>query len=87
MTHSFIACKHFTEDLVIGLYMQQMYGIGCNWITEGKMYLHQGCPFNSFNVNTVKPKPLTSSTIQKPAQTIVTIPAKKRPSIPKQFCL
>ena len=33
MTHSFIVCKHLTEDLVIGLDMHQIYRIGCNWNT------------------------------------------------------
>ena len=57
--------------------MQQIYRIGCNWTTKGKLYLHQEHN-NSHNVNTNKPKVHTLSNIQMPTQTIATILSKKQ---------
>ena len=57
MTHSFIVCKHLTNNLVTGLDMQQIYRIGSDWTQQGKLYLHQGCHvlINFLRVNETKP--------------------------------
>ena len=40
MVYSISSCKHLTEDIVIGLVVQQIYCTGCDWTTDGQMHLH-----------------------------------------------
>ena len=63
MTQSFI------EDLIIGRDIQQIYRMGCDWTTEGKLHLHQGhhVLVNFLSVNTNKPNLHTLCNVQIPA--------------------
>ena len=85
MTDSFIMCKYLTKDVVIGLDIQQIYRIGCNWTEDGKVYLHHGqnILINSPNVNTDNPKLTTVGTLQIPALVLASIPARKQDLYPR----
>ena len=40
--HTFIMCNNLQEELIMGLDMQQLHHLGCNWTENGFMFLHQG---------------------------------------------
>ena len=40
--HAFNVCKKLQKALVIGLAMQLLHQLGCDWTDNGCMFLHQG---------------------------------------------
>ena len=38
---TFIGCKNLQKELIIHLYIQILYLLGCNWTDNGCIFIHQ----------------------------------------------
>ena len=43
--HTFIVCKRLQKELVIGLDMQQLHHLGCDWTNDGWMFYFKEPPY------------------------------------------
>ena len=77
--HTFIVCKNLQKELVIGLAMQQLYWLGCDWTSRSHMYLHQdeNVLINSMDIVRSVTHLKTIGNVHIPAYAFVTIPAKR----------
>ena len=72
--HTFIACKNMRKDLVIGLDMKHLHCLGCHWINNRHMFLHQGTneltqtddPMNVIPLKTISNVNISSCAIATP---------------------
>ena len=71
-------CKKLQKELVIGLDMQQLYHLGCDWTKEGLLFLNQGADILSkfLDVLTNITKLKAISNVQIPAHSIAMILTK-----------
>ena len=79
MTHTFIVFKNLQKECVIDLDIKQLHHLGCDWVDNGQMFLHQSANIliNLIEVVTNVAHLKTISNIQIPAHYIVPIPAKR----------
>ena len=48
-----IMCRKFQRKLVIGLDVQQLLHLDCDWTDDGEIFLHQGTDLLITSINTV----------------------------------
>ena len=74
--HTFIVCKNTWKELVVGLDMQHLYHLGCDWPESHHKFLHQGAQvfINSIVTVAVESNLRTIYNIDIPGHSIITIP-------------
>ena len=70
--------EKFQKEFVIGLDMQQLHCLGCDWIDSGRMFWNQGIDIlvSSIHVVTNATNLKTISNVQIHAHCVATIPTK-----------